>query len=112
MALRYAVMLSGVTKLIITKTDVLDSFSPLKVATGYIIDGAATKEFPFDVCGLEIEPVYETFAGWSKPISTCKDASDLPKEFTEYCAFVENYLETKIAYVSNGTGRDQLLVFS
>lgn len=111
-ALRYAVMLSGVTKLIITKTDVLDSFSPLKVATSYKIDGAVTKEFPFDVCDMEIEPVYETFAGWSKPISTCKDAADLPQEFTDYCAFVEKYLETKIAYVSNGTGRDQLLVFS
>jgi adenylosuccinate synthase len=108
-ALRYAVMLSGVTKLIITKADVLDNFSSIEAATAYIVDGKETKELPFDLCDVQLAPVYEKFAGWDKPISLCTSYDDLPQVFKDYCRFVENYLETKIAYVSNGTGRDQLL---
>src|SRR5471030_2487128 len=76
-ALRYAVMLSGVTKLIITKADVMDEFDPIKVATAYKINGVETMEFPYDICDEEIEPVYQTFKGWEKPIATCKDKSEL-----------------------------------
>lgn len=109
-ALRYAVMLSGVTKIIMTKTDVLDSFNPIKAAVSYLVDGKETKEMPYDLCGVSVEPVYETFAGWDKPIADCSSYDELPQVFKDYCRYVENYLETKIGYISNGTGRDQLLV--
>lgn len=109
-ALKYAVMLSGVTKLIITKADVLDHFNPIKAAVAYRIDGKETKELPYDLCSVAVEPVYETFAGWDKPISSCNNYDELPQVFKDYCRFVENYLETNISYISNGTGRDQLLV--
>ena len=105
-------MLSGVTKLIITKADVLDNFNPIKAAVAYLADGKETRDFPFDLCDANIAPVYETFSGWDKPISTCSSYNDVPQVFKDYCRFVENYLETKIAYISNGTGRDQLLVIS
>jgi len=108
-ALRYAVMLSGVTKLILTKADVLDSFNPISAAVAYIVDGTETNEMPYDLCGSTVEPVYETFAGWEMPISECTRAEDLPQTFKDFCHFTEQYLGTKIAYVSNGTGRDQLL---
>ncbi|XZF15114.1 adenylosuccinate synthase [Chitinophagaceae bacterium MMS25-I14] len=108
-ALRYAVMLSGVTQLIMTKADVMDEFNPIKAAVAYRVDGVETKEFPYDLCSVDVEPVYETFAGWEKPISSCTEYSELPQTFKDYCHFVEQYLGTKIAYVSNGTGRDQLL---
>lgn len=108
-ALRYSVMLSGVTKVIMTKTDVLDSFSPLKAATAYIADGTETNEMPYDLCNTTVEPVYHDFAGWEKPINECKTYEETPGTFKEYCNFVEEYLGTKIAYISNGTGRDQLL---
>ncbi|MBS1690176.1 MAG: adenylosuccinate synthetase, partial [Bacteroidetes bacterium] len=111
-ALRYAVMLSGVTKLIVTKADVMDHFNPIKAAVAYKVDGEETKELPYDLCGLEIEPVYQTFPGWDKPISSCKSYEELPEVFKDYCLFVEKYLETKISYISNGTGRDQLLTIS
>ena len=111
-ALRYAVMLSGVTKLIVTKADVMDHFNPIKAAVAYKVDGKETKELPYDLCGMEIEPVYETFPGWDKPISSCKSYEELPEVFKDYCQFVEKYLETKISYISNGTGRDQLLTIS
>ncbi len=111
-ALRYAVMLSGVTRLIITKADVLDNFNPVKAAISYIADGEETKELPFDLCDKVIKPVYETFAGWGKPISTCTTYEETPQVFKDYCHFVEQYLGTKIVFISNGTGRDQLLTIS
>ncbi len=109
-ALRYAVMLSGVTKLIMTKTDVLDSFDPIEVATAYRIHGKETSEMPYDLCGENVEPVYQSFKGWKEnPIANCQSAAELPAAFTEYAQFIEGFLGAPIAYVSNGTGRDQLL---
>jgi adenylosuccinate synthase len=61
---------------------------------------------------VQTEPVYETFSGWGKPISTCENYADTPQIFKDYCSYVENYLQTKIAYISNGTGRNQLLIVS
>jgi adenylosuccinate synthase len=111
-ALRYAVMLSGVTKLIITKADVLDQFNPIKAAVAYNVDGKETKELPYDLCSVAVSPVYQEFPGWDKPISSCTAYDELPQVFKDYCYFVEQYLETKISHISNGTGRDQLLVIS
>lgn len=108
-ALKYACMLSGVTKLILTKTDVLDGFGELKVAVAYNLEGKETREMPYDLCGGTVEPVYETFAGWETPLASCTNADETPEAFNRYAQFVEQYLEVPIAYVSNGTGRDQLL---
>ena len=109
-ALRYAVLLSGVTKLIITKADVMDNFNPIQAATAYKINGKETQQFPFDICTASIEPVYKEFEGWDGTVTEAKNFSDLPKTFLNYCDFLEEYLQTKIAFVSNGTGRDQLLL--
>ncbi len=109
-ALRYAVMLSGVTKIIMTKTDVLDSFRSIQAATAYNVDGEETREMPYDLCGTSVVPVYASFAGWETPLSDCTGVADLPQAFRDYCHFVEQYLGARIAYVSNGTGRDQLIV--
>jgi adenylosuccinate synthase len=111
-ALRYAIMLSGVTKLIVTKADVLDNFNPVKIAIAYTVDGKETKELPYDICNAEITPVYKSFDGWEKPIESCKTYSETSQAFKDYCTFVSDYLDTEIAYISNGTGRDQLLTIS
>lgn len=108
-ALRYVCMLSGVTSLIVTKADVLDDFDEIKVATAYNIDGNETEEFPFDICDREIIPVYKTFQGWDVKMSECKSPEELPETFKNYCRFVEGFLQTRIQFISNGTGRDQLL---
>jgi adenylosuccinate synthase len=108
-ALRYVCMLSGVTRLILTKADVLDNFEEIKVATAYNINGTETNEFPFDICDTEINPVYKSFNGWDKNISECNSPEELPETFKNYCKFVEEFLQTKLQYISNGTGRDQLL---
>ncbi len=108
-ALRYVCMLSGVTRLIVTKADVLDDFSEIKVATAYNLNGTETVEFPFDICDSDIVPVYETFKGWDTSISECTSAEELPETFKNYCRFVADFLQTRIQFISNGTGRDQLL---
>jgi adenylosuccinate synthase len=109
-ALRYAVLLSGVTRIIMTKADVLDNFTPVNAAIAYLVNGIETNELPYDLCADGISPVYKKFEGWDLPVSACNDYESLPQNFKEFCNFVEEYLETKIAYISNGIGRDQLLV--
>ena len=108
-ALRYAVMLSGVTNIIMTKTDVLDSFDPIRVATAYLIEGEEHRQMPFDLCGIQAEPVYQDFGGWERPTAGCTNQDDLPLQFVEYLRFVESALETRVGFVSNGPGREQLL---
>ena len=108
-ALRYAVMLSGVTNIIMTKTDVLDAFDPVSAATAYLINGEEHREMPYDLCGISPEPVYQTFGGWEQPTAGCTRAEDLPMQFTEFLRFVQDALETRVGYVSNGPGREQLL---
>lgn len=108
-ALKYAVMLSGVTNLIITKADVLDGMEIIKAATKYKVDGKETDELPYDLCNTTVEPVYSDFKGWSTSVSECTDFESAPQEFKDYCSFLEEYLGTKIGFVSNGTGRDQLM---
>src|SRR5690606_9881194 len=91
-ALRYAVMLSGVTRIIMTKADVLDSFDQIKAATGYEISGNETSEFPFDVCEADIKPIYHSFTGWKDaPISKCTAPEQLPQSFREFCIFIEKF---------------------
>lgn len=109
-ALKYTIMLSGVTRLIVTKADVMDGFETIQAATAYKIGDEVTKEMPFDICEADIEAQYESFKGWA-PVKTseCTTLESLPEAFKDFCSFLENYLEVKIQYVSNGTGRDNLL---
>ncbi len=109
-ALKYTIMLSGVTRLIVTKADVMDGFDTIKAATAYKIGDVVIEKMPFDICEADIEAQYESFKGWA-PVKTseCNTVESLPLEFKNFCTFIENYLEVKIQYVSNGTGRDNLL---
>jgi adenylosuccinate synthase len=73
------------------------------------VAGAETKELPFDLCSTDVQPIYRGFSGWEKPVSECKTYEELPEVFKEYCSFIEKYLDTKIAFISNGTGREQII---
>lgn len=111
-ALKYTIMLSGVTSLIVTKADVMDGFDTIKACTAYKIGDLVTEEMPFDICEDDIEPQYKSFKGWAPAkTSECKTVDSLPKEFVDFCSFVEQYLGVRVQYVSNGTGRDNLLKF-
>jgi adenylosuccinate synthase len=110
-ALQYACMLNGVTQVVITKADVLDAFENLSVCTAYRINGEETKKIPFQLANEAIEPVYETLKGWKKDTSTTKDPEQLPGEMKSYLEFIDKNIQAKIAYVSNGPGRDQIVKF-
>ncbi|MFP4557750.1 MAG: adenylosuccinate synthase [Bacteroidales bacterium] len=104
-ALKYAVMLNGITSLIMTKADVLDSFETIKVATAYRVDGKETKEVPFDI-DVDIEPVYKEFNGWNSPIVNAKTNADLPENLLNYIRFIEEETGVPISIISVGPARD------
>ena len=104
-ALKYAVMLSGVTDLIMMKSDCLDSFETIKVCTSYIVNGEPSNEWPFDTFA-KIEPVYTEFKGWHQDLTHCRKEEELPTEFREYIAFMEQYLGVPIKIISVGPDRE------
>jgi adenylosuccinate synthase len=108
-ALRFACMINGVTKIVMTKADVLDAFKELKVCTAYQVNGQDTTEVPFRLENDDLKPVYQTFSGWQTDISAAKDPAGLPAATKDYIKFIDNYLQTPVCYVSNGPGRDQLI---
>lgn len=108
-ALKFACMINGVTQIVMTKADVLDSFTDLEVCTSYLVEGKETNEIPFQISKVKIDPVYKAFKGWSKPIVDCKSWSDFPEQMNSYLAFINEYLGVEVKYVSNGPGRDQII---
>jgi adenylosuccinate synthase len=108
-ALKFACMINGVTKIVMTKADVLDAFKELKVCTAYDIKGQRTTEVPFQMNRLPIVPVLESFEGWKSDTTSLKNYNNLPARMREYVDFINKFLGVKVAYISNGPGRDQLI---
>ena len=104
-ALKYTVMIDGVTDLIMMKSDCLDTFETIKVCTSYIIDGKETDQFPFDT-EAEITPVYTEFKGWNQDLTDCRTEDELPETFKEDIRFMENYLKVPIKIISLGPDRE------
>jgi adenylosuccinate synthase len=108
-ALNFACMVNGVTKLVMTKADVLDAFDELKVCTSYVINGEKTNQVPFQMTRVAIEPELKSFKGWKQDVTSLKKAAQLPEVMKQYVDFIDDYLGVKVAYISNGPGRDQLI---
>ena len=108
-ALKYAIMINGVTQLIMMKSDVLDDFPVIKACTAYRVDGKLTDRFPFSIDGDKVEPVYVELPGWQTPMSGMTSEKEFPKEFNDYIAFLEKELKTPIAIVSVGPDRTQTI---
>ncbi len=104
-ALRYAVMLNGVTSMIMTKADVLSGFENLRVATAYLVNGKITTEVPFDTYA-HVEPVYSEIPGWKEDISAIRKKDDLPEKLKAYVRFIENYIGVPVSIVSVGPDRE------
>lgn len=107
-ALRYAIMIDGVTKLIMMKSDVLDTFETIKACVSYRVNGVETRELPYS---LEdgIEPVYVEMPGWKQDLTNIKSEEEFPQAFNDYIAFLERELEVPIAIVSVGPDREQTI---
>ena len=104
-ALKYTIMLNGVTKLIMTKADVLDSFDTIKVAVAYKVSGKETQRLPYDI-EEPIEPIYRDFKGWNTPIVGFRKESELPKELMEYVRFIEKETGVPVSIISVGPDRE------
>lgn len=104
-ALKYTVMIDGVTDLIMMKSDCLDDFETIKVCTSYKVDGAETDQVPFDIAA-KIDPVYTEFPGWKKDLTGICKESELPQEFKNYIKFMEDYLGVPISIISLGPDRE------
>jgi adenylosuccinate synthase len=109
-ALRYAIMIDGVTKLIMMKSDVLDTFETIKACVAYKMNGEIVTRFPFEVAEVDIEPVYTEIDGWKTDMTKIKSEDDFPEEFNAYLSFLEEELGTPIAIVSVGPDREQTIV--
>ena len=107
-ALKYAIMIDGVTELIMMKADVLDTFETIKVCTGYKVDGVETDQVPYDTYA-EIEPMYKEFKGWNKDLSQITREEELPFEFMNYVRFIEKELNVPISVISLGPDRVQTI---
>ena len=108
-ALRYAIMVNGVTKLIMMKSDVLDTFPTIKACVAYRVNGLETRDFPFSV-EEGIEPVYQELPGWQTDMAKMTDEAQFPQAFKDYIAFLEAQLETPICIVSIGPDRNQTII--
>ncbi len=107
-ALRYSIMLSGVTQLIMMKSDVLDSFPTIKACVKYKINGKETRDFPFDI-EKGVEPVYKELRGWQTDMTHFTSESQFPAAFNDYIHFLETELNTPIKIVSVGPDREQTI---
>lgn len=108
-ALKYAVMINGVNSLIMMKSDVLNGFDTIKVATSYIVDGKKTDRYPFDPMA-KVEPVYTEFKGWKCDISKARSYDELPEELKKYISFIETELQVPIKIVSVGADRAETIL--
>ncbi|HHT33974.1 MAG: adenylosuccinate synthase [Proteiniphilum sp.] len=108
-ALRYTVMLNGVTKLVMMKSDVLDSFETIKACVAYRINGVETEELPFDITE-GIEPIWVELPGWKTDMTKMQSEDEFPEEFNNYLTFLEEELGVPIAIVSVGPDRAQTII--
>jgi len=108
--LKYTIMLNGVTQLVITKIDILNSLEEVQAATHYHYDGKDTDQLPYDLSTIEVTPKYTSYPGWQKSLDGIRDYDDLPASAKSYLSTLEEILETPITMVSTGPGRNELIL--
>ncbi len=108
-ALRFACMINGVTKLVMTKTDIFDEMKELKACSSYLINGQKSDHVPFQMNRLKIEPNYDTFEGWVKNITAIQSFENMPDALKNYIEYLNNYLGVPVKFISNGPGREQIV---
>ena len=108
-ALRYAIMINGVTQLIMMKSDVLDDFDEVKACVAYEIDGKETRDFPYSIEDGTVKPVYVSLPGWKTDMTAMRSEDEFPQAFKDYISFLEKELETPITIVSIGPDRKQTI---
>ena len=108
-ALKYAVMMNGVSELIMMKADVMNGFDTVRVATAYEIDGTVTKDFPFE-CPDDVKPIYTDFPGWKEDITKVRRYEDFPVAFKNYVDFIEQETSCPVKIISVGPDRSEIVI--
>ena len=108
-ALKYAIMINGVTELAMMKADVLSVFEKIKVCTHYEINGELVDYLPFDIDGIEIKPIYKELDGWNADLTQLDTIENAPQALKDYISYLEKELEVPITTVSVGPDRKQTL---
>ncbi|MDA0987893.1 MAG: adenylosuccinate synthase [Chloroflexi bacterium] len=110
-AARYSVDINGITSAVITRLDVLDGISPIRVCVAYRLNGEIINRFPTNASTLEAcEPVYEDLPGWEKPTASARNIADLPQEAVNYVERLEQLMGCSIDVISTGPGRDEAII--
>jgi adenylosuccinate synthase len=109
-ALKYSIMINGVSQLIMMKSDVLDTFDSIKACVAYKIDGKETKNFPFDLEAQSVEPIYAILQGWKTDLTTIQSIGEFPTKFWDYILFLEEQLGVPIKIISVGPDRKQTIL--
>ncbi|MEC8603939.1 MAG: adenylosuccinate synthase [Bacteroidota bacterium] len=107
-ALKYAIMINGVTELSMMKADVLDQFDKIKICTHYIHKGEKIDYFPYNI-DEKVEPIFIEFDGWNTDLTSSTESDTFPKELTNYINFLEDELEAPISIISVGPDRKQTI---
>ncbi|WP_337044888.1 adenylosuccinate synthase [Emticicia sp. 17c] len=110
-ALKYSIMLNGVTQLIMMKVDVLNFLDEINICTHYRLpDGTVTEQMPFDLTDIQVEPIYKTFKGWKCSLEKYHTYNELPAELSAYISYLENELEIPISFISTGPDREAIIL--
>lgn len=107
-SMKYAIMINGITKLFMTKADVLSGFKIIKVCTSYKVDGKISDELPFS-SDCTIEPIYTELEGWQEAITADRNYDDLPSALKKYIEFIETQTGVPITMVSVGPDRKETI---
>ncbi|MEO8770942.1 MAG: adenylosuccinate synthase [Ferruginibacter sp.] len=108
-ALQFACMINGVTQIVMTKADILDGLTELKVCNSYNVNGEEKNYVPFQMNRLNINPVYKNFEGWNTIISEINSYEKMPDKMKTYINYMNEYLKIPVNYISNGPGREQIV---
>jgi adenylosuccinate synthase len=109
-ALKYAIMISGVTELVMMKADVLSQFDKIKICTAYKIGDTITDAFPYDYQAQGAEPVYEQLNGWNQDLTGIVHEEDFPEALKTYIKYIEQAVNVPVSIVSVGPNRNQTII--
>lgn len=108
-ALKYAIMLNGVTEMVMTKADVLSGFETIYACTHYKYDGQTIDYMPYDINAVKAEPVFEAIPGWNEDLTGIRTIAEIPRKLQDYIDYLEKHLGVPVKYLSVGPDRVQTL---
>jgi adenylosuccinate synthase len=108
-ALRYAIMLNGVTDLVMMKSDVMNDFDLINICTGYEVNGQTVQDLTYETLSNPVKPLYQSFPGWKQSLHDIRSFDQLPSKLKEYTSFIEGTVGLPVKILSSGPGREETI---